>query len=110
VFFLVGAALDPAIVIRDPVFVIATLVGVAVARVAVSGLLLPAGYPREWLDVVRVAGVRGALSLALAIALPPGVPQRDLIIAATFAVALATIVSSGLTVPPVVARVARARR
>jgi monovalent cation:H+ antiporter, CPA1 family len=110
VFFLVGAALDVSIVARDPAFVIATLVGVLVARVAVSGLLLPTGYPREWLDVVRVAGVRGALSLALALALPAEVPQRGAIIAATFAVALATIISSGLTVPPVVARVARARR
>ena len=88
---------------------IAALAGVAVARFAVAGLLLPAGYPREWLDVIRVAGMRGALSLALAIALPPQVPQRETIIAATFAVALATIISSGLTVPPVVARTARTR-
>jgi monovalent cation:H+ antiporter, CPA1 family len=110
VFFLVGAALDVAIILHDPAFVIATLVGVALARIAVSALLLPAGYPREWLDVIRVAGLRGALSLALAIALPPGVPQRDAIIAATFAVALATIISSTFTVPATVARVARARR
>ncbi|HTZ55237.1 MAG TPA: cation:proton antiporter [Candidatus Acidoferrum sp.] len=110
VFFLVGASLDIAIMLRDPAFVIAALVGVAVARVAVSALLLPAGYPREWLDVIRIAGMRGALSLALAIALPPGVPQRDAIVAATFAVALATIVSSSLTITGVVARVARVRR
>ncbi len=109
VFFLVGAALDVAIVVRDPAFVIATLAGVAIARFTVAGLLLPAGYPREWLDVVRIAGMRGALSLALALALPADVPQRDAIIAATFAVALATIISSTLTVPPVVARTVRAK-
>ncbi len=109
VFFLVGAALDIAIVTRNPAFVVATLAGVLVARFAVAGLLLPTGYPREWLDVVRVAGMRGALSLALAIALPPGVAQRETIIAATFAVALATIISAGFTVPPVVARAARRR-
>lgn len=107
VFFLVGAALDISIVTRDPAFVVATLAGVLVARFAVAGLLLPSGYPREWLDVVRVAGMRGALSLALALALPPQVPQRETIIAATFAVALATIISAGFTVPPVVARAAR---
>ncbi len=110
VFFLVGAALDVAIVVHDPAFVIATLVGVALARVAVAALLLPAGYPREWLDVIRIAGMRGALSLALAISLPPQVPQRDAIIAACFAAALATIISSTVTVPATVARVARARR
>jgi monovalent cation:H+ antiporter, CPA1 family len=110
VFFLVGAALDVRIVAQEPAFVIATLAGVFIARIAVSGLLLPANYPREWLDVVRVAGLRGALCLALAIALPPTVPLREAIIAATFAVALATIVSSALTVPRVVARVADARQ
>lgn len=110
VFFLVGAALDLAIVLRNPAFVLATLVGVALARIAVSALLLPAGYPREWLDVIRIAGIRGALSLALALALPATVPQRDAIIAATFAVALATIISSTFTVPAVVARTVRARK
>jgi monovalent cation:H+ antiporter, CPA1 family len=110
VFFLVGAALDLAIVTRDPAFVIATLAGVFVARAAITGLLLPGRFPREWLDVIRVAGMRGGLSLALAIALPREAPAREAIVAATFAVALATIISSGFTVPRVVARVARARQ
>jgi len=110
VFFLVGAALDVSTLMHEPAFVIATLAGVAVARFAVAGLLLPAGFPREWLDVVRVAGMRGALSLALALALPATVPFREAIVGATFAAALATIVSSGLTVPPVVARAARSAR
>jgi CPA1 family monovalent cation:H+ antiporter len=105
VFFLVGAALDASIVTRAPIFVIATLAGVAVARFGVSALLAPGGYPREWLDVIRVSGMRGALSLALAISLPVQTPEREAIIAATFAVAIATIVSSALTVPGVVARV-----
>ncbi|HEV7179883.1 MAG TPA: cation:proton antiporter, partial [Candidatus Baltobacteraceae bacterium] len=107
IFFLVGAALQVSIVTRAPAFVIAALAGVAVSRFALAWLLLPARFPREWLDVIRTAGMRGALSLALAIALPQNAPYRDAIVAATFAVALATIVSSGLTVPLVVARVAR---
>lgn len=109
VFFLVGAALNIVVVLRDPAFVLATLAGVAVARIAVSGLLLPSGYPREWLDVVRVAGMRGALSLALAVSLPGSLADRDAIVDATFAVAIATIVSSAFTVPLVVARVAPRR-
>ncbi len=107
VFFLVGAALDVSVLTRAPVFVVATLVGVAVARFAIVGLLLPAGFPRAWLDVIRVASMRGALSLALALALPQSVPYREAIIAAVFAVAIATILSSGLTVPRVVTRAAR---
>jgi monovalent cation:H+ antiporter, CPA1 family len=107
VFFLVGAALDVAIVTTQPLFVIATLAGIFIARFAVAGMLLPAGFPRAWLDVVRVAGMRGALSLALALALPPAIPYRGAIVAATFAVALATIISSVFTVPPVVKRTIR---
>ena len=110
VFFLTGAALDASRIGNSVWFVLAALAGVAVARGAVSVLLLPAGFPRSWLAVVRIAGLRGALSLALALALPASVPFREQIIVATFAVAIATIVSSTLTVPPVVARVARRSR
>jgi CPA1 family monovalent cation:H+ antiporter len=109
VFFLVGAALRLSDVARDPLFVFATLVGVAFSRIAVAGLLLPAGFPREWLDVIRVAGLRGALSLALALAVPSSIPYRDVIIAATFAATLATLIAGSATVPRVVARAARAR-
>jgi CPA1 family monovalent cation:H+ antiporter len=109
VFFLVGAALQIGELTREPVFVIATLVAIALSRVVVAGLLLPSGYPRAWLDVVRLAGMRGALSLALALALPPGVPYRQAIIDATFAVALATLAASSLTVMRVVRRVNASR-
>ncbi|MBV8488986.1 MAG: cation:proton antiporter [Candidatus Eremiobacteraeota bacterium] len=103
VFFLVGAALPIGSAFREPLLVVATLVGVALSRSIVAGLLLPGGYPRAWLDVVRIAGMRGALSLALALALPATVPYREAILDATFAVALATLIASSMTV----ARVAR---
>ncbi len=109
VFFLVGSGLQIARVAREPIFVVACIVAIALARMVVAGLLLPGGYPREWLDVIRVAGIRGALSLALAVALPAGTPYRGAIIDATFAVALATLVAGALTATRVVERVARAR-
>lgn len=107
VFFLVGAALHISIILSEPGFVLATLVGVALSRVATAGLLLPAKYPRPWLDVVRVAGMRGALSLALAISLPADVPMRSAIVAATFAVAIISLATSSITVPAAVSGVAR---
>jgi monovalent cation:H+ antiporter, CPA1 family len=107
VFFLVGAGIQIASVAKDPAFVIACIVAIAVSRVVVAGLLLPGGYPREWLDVIRVAGVRGALSLALALALPPEMPYREAIVEATFAVAIATIAAGGLSASTVAARVIR---
>lgn len=104
VFFLVGAALDVRDAATHPGFIAAALAGAIAARYVVSWLLRPAGFPRAWLAVVRVAGLRGALSLALALALPVNTPYRDAVIATAFVVALATIVASALIVP----RVARA--
>lgn len=106
VFFMVGAALQIGRVAQAPVFTIACLAAVAVARVVFAGLLLPGPYPREWIDVIRVAGMRGALSLALALAIPPGTPYREAIVDATFAVALATLTAGAFTIGPVVKRTA----
>ena len=105
VFFMVGAGLQIARVAYEPVFAVTCIAGVAVARVVVAGMLLPFPYPRGWLDVVRVAGMRGALSLALALALPASTPYREAIIDGTLAVALATLAASSLTLVPVVRRV-----
>jgi Na+/H+ antiporter len=55
--------------------------------------------------VVGWAGLRGAVSLAAAIALPVGFPERNLIVLVTFAVILATLVGQGLTLPYVMRRV-----
>jgi CPA1 family monovalent cation:H+ antiporter len=49
--------------------------------------------------VVGWAGLRGAVSLAAALALPAGFPERDLILLLTFAVILITLVGQGLTLP-----------
>jgi len=106
VFFMVGAGLQIARVAYEPVFAVACLAGVAVARFTVAAMLLPFPYPRDWLDVVRVAGMRGALTLALALALPASTPYREAIINGTFAVVLATLAASSLTLVPVVRRAA----
>jgi monovalent cation/hydrogen antiporter len=63
-----------------------------------------------WRHTLLVAwtGMRGAVSLAAALALPlatddgAGFPQRDLIIFLAFSVILATLVIQGLTLPPLI--------
>ena len=49
-------------------------------------------------------GLRGALALALALALPADVPQRDLIVTATFAVVAFSVFVQGLTITPLLRR------
>jgi Na+/H+ antiporter len=52
--------------------------------------------------LVAWSGLRGAVSLAAALALPTDFPERSLIQLVTFAVILATLVGQGLTLPVVV--------
>jgi Na+/H+ antiporter len=54
--------------------------------------------------VVGWSGLRGAVSLAAALALPAGFPERDLLIFLTLAVIFATLVVQGLTLPPLIRR------
>lgn len=50
--------------------------------------------------VISWAGMRGIVTLAAAMALPPAFPYRDLIVLASFSVVLGTLVIQGLTLKP----------
>ena len=50
--------------------------------------------------VISWSGMRGIVSLAAALALPPAFPYRDLIVMTAFAVVLGTLVIQGLTLKP----------
>ena len=54
--------------------------------------------------VVAWAGLRGAVSLAAALALPASFPERNLILLLTFGVILVTLVGQGLTLPFILRR------
>jgi Na+/H+ antiporter len=56
--------------------------------------------------IVSWSGMRGIVSLAAAIALPPAFPYRDLIVLTAFAVVLGTLVIQGLTLKPLLRRLA----
>ncbi len=85
------------------------------ARPALAPLILrrppqPVGpHSGPWRFVVAWSGMRGAVSLAVALALPlstgpTSFPQRDLIVFLTFAVIFATLVGQGLTLPALIRR------
>jgi len=48
--------------------------------------------------------MRGAVSLAAALALPANFPQRDVVLLMTFAVIFTTLVVQGLTLPTLIRR------
>ena len=50
------------------------------------------------------AGMRGAVSVALALSLPETVPQRELLVEVTFGITLFTLVVQGLALDPIVRR------
>jgi Na+/H+ antiporter len=52
--------------------------------------------------IIGWAGLRGAVSLAAALALPPGFPERDLLLWLTLCVIFATLVVQGLTFPALI--------
>jgi Na+/H+ antiporter len=59
--------------------------------------------PWQYPAVISWAGVRGAVSLAAALALPIDVPHRDLIVFVAFTVVLFSLIGPALTLPALVA-------
>jgi len=55
--------------------------------------------PWQYPAVISWAGIRGAVSLVAALALPTDFPDRELIVFLTFTVIVATLVLQGLTLP-----------
>jgi CPA1 family monovalent cation:H+ antiporter len=106
VFMLVGARIEIGRVFAHPIIVIATLALVVVARVAlVYGGLPFLGVPqRAWQHVIALAGIRGGISIALALSLPQTLAYRDDIVDAVYGVVAATILVQGLSLAPIMRR------
>jgi monovalent cation/hydrogen antiporter len=123
-FILVGLQLDPILSALSGTAV-AVLVGLAalVSAVVIAvrlGWVFTTPYLIRLLDrrpsqvlrragarerlVIGWSGMRGAVSLAAALALPLDFPMRNLILFLTFAVILATLVLQGLTLPALIRR------
>jgi Na+/H+ antiporter len=60
--------------------------------------------PWTYPTVLGWAGMRGVVSLAAAFALPPGFPQRDLLLFLTFVTVIGTLVVQGFTLPTLIRR------
>jgi len=64
------------------------------------GNLFSLKIPLRWQHVLVAGGIRGALSLALALSLPRTFPYRQDILAMTFGVVAVTIIFQGLAIKP----------
>lgn len=87
------------------------IAAVLVARFVSVGI--PVGIMRFGLPfspgAVRIltwGGLRGGISVALALSLPPS-PEKDLILAATYIVVVFSVLAQGLTLGPLIRRLAR---
>jgi Na+:H+ antiporter len=77
-----------------PIALLARAVSVAIPLAAVCARR---GLSRGMIPIVTWSGLRGGLSVAMMPSLPP-FPARDLLLAATYAVVVFSIVAQGLTV------------
>jgi CPA1 family monovalent cation:H+ antiporter len=116
VFLLIGLAITPARLLGAVVpiawVVVAMLVGRAIVVYGLLGLgsrLAPlpglaSVVPSRWLHVLFWAGLRGAVAMAMALALPVDLPQRALLQEITFGAVLFTLVVQATTIGQVVSR------
>lgn len=105
VFILIGdAEASPALLAALPVAVIATLISlggraVAVYPVTLAFIKTKLAVPYRYKHVLFWGGLRGALSLALALLIPQSVAEREAVISATFLVVAFSIFVQGITMP-----------
>jgi CPA1 family monovalent cation:H+ antiporter len=85
-----------------PIAILLVTLGRAAAVYPCSALFLRSSQrvPAKQQHILFWGGLRGALALALALALPPDLPERETIIAISFAVVAFSIFVQGLTMKP----------
>ncbi len=105
-FLLIGIAISPDQLTRSAEYIAWAFVAVTVGRAAVVyGLLGGASrliqrsdrIPTPWLHVLFWAGLRGAVTTALALSLPLTFPSRDILTGTAFGVVILTLVIQGTT-------------
>ncbi len=106
VFLLLGLRIEFGRIFHEPILVLLTLALVLGSRFLLAYLGLPLLGIKHlgWRRVVVLAGMRGALSLALALILPDTIPFRPQIIDAVFGVVATTLIVQGLAIGPVMRR------
>jgi CPA1 family monovalent cation:H+ antiporter len=107
VFLLIGFEVRPVGLLSS-----SAVIGVAFIIVVAASAALMRGtderIPAEWTVLITWGGLRGALAMVLALAPPPDLPQRRLLIDMTFGVVVISLLLQGLTIPWLTSRLAPA--
>jgi len=105
IFLLVGLQINLGVFIANWLVIVWAILAILIARaVGVYGLLgFKKDVPFRYKNVLYWGGLRGAISLALAISLPPSLgAAREDIQAMAFGVVLFTLLVQGLTMKPLI--------
>jgi len=110
IFLLIGLQVNLVNLAADVTPILWAIGATLAARaVAVYALALPLSrfvraspIPVRWQHLLWWGGLRGGLTLALALSLPESVPMRETLIVAAFGVVIFTLVVQGLTIQPLV--------
>ncbi|HEY4954910.1 MAG TPA: sodium:proton antiporter [Gemmatimonadaceae bacterium] len=103
IFLLIGTEVSASALLRAWPEITIAFLAVVIARgavvFAVGGVLSRTRerVPRSWLAVMTWGGLRGALSMVLALSLPFDFPNRELLVTLTFGVVVLSILVQGLT-------------
>jgi CPA1 family monovalent cation:H+ antiporter len=101
VFLATGLLIDIPRALHEPLLVAVAIGAALLSRAALS---FAAGKDGAARITIFLAGMRGALPLALAFALPANLPFRATIVDGVFAVVLITLVLQGASLEPIVTR------
>ncbi|MGH7729401.1 MAG: cation:proton antiporter [Vulcanimicrobiaceae bacterium] len=108
VFLSMGLTIEFRRIVEEPVLVVSTLLALTAARAVLAYGVLPLtgirAEPPGWKHVVAISGMRGALSIALALGLPASLAYREQIVDAVFGVVFVTLVAQGLSIAPLLRR------
>jgi CPA1 family monovalent cation:H+ antiporter len=100
-FLLLGLKVDTSLLVTFAPLIVAAFLAILAARViSVYPIVTLTGFigekiPNSYKRILAAAGLRGVISVALALSLPDGFPFREAIVAMTFGVALLSLIVQG---------------
>ncbi|MEO5903007.1 MAG: sodium:proton antiporter [Gemmatimonadaceae bacterium] len=110
IFLLIGFEVSPVALLASWAVITIAFLAVIVSRggvILLVAMLLRRTHeviPRQWSLALAWGGLRGALSMVLALSLSADFPGRALMVTMTFGVVVASILLQGLTMPVVLRR------